>query len=68
MLQKSVGLCQLADCEASRKAKACWMSGLAGYRRIGGKPVFPGEAQRCGGLIPGGVSCWKEKTPARCLV
>ncbi|AVC45114.1 hypothetical protein AL524_24260 [Citrobacter amalonaticus] len=26
------------------------MSGLAGYRRIGGKPVFPGEAQRCGGL------------------
>ncbi len=25
-----------------------------------------GEAQCCGGLIPGGIGCWREKTPARC--
>ena len=48
--------------------KTCWMLGKAGYRRISHKPGFPGEAQRCGGLIPGGIGCWKEKTPARCLV
>ncbi|EFE06193.1 hypothetical protein CIT292_10314 [Citrobacter youngae ATCC 29220] len=39
-----------------------------GYRRISGKPGIPGEAQCCGGLIPGGIGCWKEKTPARCSV
>ncbi|EEW3416682.1 type I toxin-antitoxin system toxin Ldr family protein [Escherichia coli O104:H4] len=25
-----------------------------------------GEAQCCGGFIPGGIGCWREKTPARC--
>ncbi|EFW9246316.1 hypothetical protein EZW65_24135, partial [Shigella sonnei] len=25
-----------------------------------------GEAQCCGGLIPGGIGCWREKPPARC--
>ncbi|EOY8345973.1 hypothetical protein [Escherichia albertii] len=42
------------------------MSGQESVRRIRTKPEFSGEAQCCGGLIPGGVGCWKEKTPARC--
>ncbi|EEW7499420.1 hypothetical protein D6V68_23055 [Escherichia albertii] len=42
------------------------MSGQESVRRISAKPEFSGEAQCCGGLIPGGVGCWKEKTPARC--
>ncbi|EOV8827505.1 hypothetical protein ACN655_004154, partial [Escherichia albertii] len=42
------------------------MSGQESVRRISAKPESSGEAQCCGGLIPGGIGCWKEKTPARC--
>ncbi|MGV6454236.1 hypothetical protein ACVN8J_23000, partial [Escherichia coli] len=34
-------------------------------RSIHTKPALSGEAQCCGGFIPGGIGCWKEKTPAR---
>ncbi|MBJ8363413.1 hypothetical protein I6M76_12475 [Citrobacter cronae] len=55
-------------CEALRRAEYCAVIWRKGYRRISGKPGIPGEAQCCGGLIPGGIGCWKEKTPARCSV
>ncbi|EIS7446036.1 hypothetical protein I5467_07500 [Citrobacter sp. FDAARGOS_156] len=55
-------------CEALRRAQYCAVIWRVGYRRISGKPGVPGEAQCCGGLIPGGIGCWKEKTPARCSV
>ncbi|WP_140436382.1 type I toxin-antitoxin system toxin Ldr family protein [Escherichia coli] len=32
-------------------------------RSIHTKPELSGEAQCCGGFIPGGIGCWKEKTP-----
>ncbi|ENH53054.1 hypothetical protein ECP03052937_1433, partial [Escherichia coli p0305293.7] len=30
-------------------------------RSIHTKPELSGEAQCCGGFIPGGIGCWKEK-------
>ncbi|MDM2756417.1 MULTISPECIES: hypothetical protein [unclassified Citrobacter] len=51
------------NCEALRRAQYCAVIWQVGCRRISGKPGIPGEA-----LIPGGIGCWKEKTPARCSV
>uniref|UniRef100_UPI0039881E41 hypothetical protein n=1 Tax=Escherichia coli TaxID=562 RepID=UPI0039881E41 len=30
-------------------------------RSIHTKPELSGEAQCCGGFIPGGIGCWKER-------
>ncbi|MED0442855.1 hypothetical protein RCM33_00125, partial [Escherichia marmotae] len=51
---------------ASRKVKNRQIPGAESVSRISGKPEGSGEAQCCGGFIPGGIGCWKEKTPARC--
>ncbi|WP_213080800.1 hypothetical protein, partial [Escherichia coli] len=37
-------------------------------RSIHTKPELSGEAQCCGGFIPGRIGCWQEKPPARCAV
>ncbi|EOW1430950.1 hypothetical protein ACN1OY_002367 [Salmonella enterica subsp. enterica serovar Infantis] len=52
-------------CEASRRLHVSAVPGRGFCRNISSKPGLPGEAQCCGGLIPGGIGCWKEKTPAR---
>ncbi|RLW86048.1 hypothetical protein EAI67_22905 [Escherichia coli] len=36
---------------------------VAGERK---PPHVAGMQQCCGGFIPGGIGCWREKTPARC--
>ena len=54
------------NCEAIRRVEYCLLSGIKRCRRIAGKPEQSGEAQCCRGLIPGGIGCWREKTPARC--
>ncbi|MGO0764292.1 hypothetical protein ACTJKU_32395, partial [Citrobacter freundii] len=56
------------NCEALRRLDHSGVMRRKCYRRISGKPGLPGEARCCGGLIPGGIGCWKEKTPARCSV
>ncbi|EFH4233275.1 hypothetical protein F9503_17740 [Escherichia coli] len=52
--------------KASRNEEDCRVLTVKSNRKISGKPEGSGEAQCCGGFIPGGIGCWREKTPARC--